>query len=95
VVGRGTPRVETAQAALGTDFIIAGMARLPPSISSLTSFRDIDAAAAKMFASGPKLQVAIQMGIEPSPSRRKGRISHLYVYRQQIDERQCLNLNGG
>ena len=43
----------------------------------------------------PKPEVAIQMEIEPAPSRRKGRISHLYVYRQQIDERQCLNLNGG
>ena len=44
---------------------------------------------------GPKPEVGIQMGIEPPPSRRKGWISHLYVYRQQIDETLCLNPNGG
>src|SRR6516165_4304875 len=43
---------------------------------------------------GREPEVAIQMAIEPPPSRRKGRISHLYVYRRQIDE-QYLNLNGG
>jgi hypothetical protein len=44
---------------------------------------------------GPKREVAIQMGIESPPSRRRGRIKHLDIYSWQFDDRQCLNLNGG
>jgi hypothetical protein len=57
--------------------------------------RRSDGSVSAALRKSAKPEVAIQMGIEPPPLERKGRISHLYVYRQQIDERQCLNLNDG
>jgi hypothetical protein len=75
----------------GTLLVGSGPSADPFRSTAITNILDVR----RHVLKGPKREVAIQMGIEPPPSRGKGRIKHLDIYSWQIDDRQCLNLSGG